>query len=67
MCLCVCYSNGGKHEGLDIECTDGSKVYAPFDVVITRQAKPYGNNNAIDNGLMLSGEGGRGLQLTHLQ
>ncbi|XP_001332975.2 leukocyte cell-derived chemotaxin-2 [Danio rerio] len=46
-----------KHMGLDIVCTDGAYVYAPFDVRIIGRAKPYGNNNAIDDGITLMGEG----------
>ncbi|XP_056328266.1 leukocyte cell derived chemotaxin 2, tandem duplicate 1 [Danio aesculapii] len=46
-----------KHMGLDIVCTDGATVYAPFDVKINGRAKPYGNNNAIDDGISLSGGG----------
>ncbi|XP_060783163.1 leukocyte cell derived chemotaxin 2, tandem duplicate 1 [Neoarius graeffei] len=51
--------NGGKskHSGLDIVCADGATVYAPFDVTITRKAVPYTHNNAINNGLQLSGGG----------
>ncbi|XP_073778216.1 leukocyte cell derived chemotaxin 2, tandem duplicate 1 [Danio rerio] len=45
------------HMGLDIVCTDGAYVYAPFDVKINGRAKPYGNNNAIDDGISLSGGG----------
>jgi len=32
-------------------------VYAPFTGKIDKQARPYGNGNAIDNGLQLSGSG----------
>ncbi|XP_035194646.1 leukocyte cell-derived chemotaxin-2 [Oxyura jamaicensis] len=46
-----------KHKGVDVVCTDGSAVYAPFAGKIDRQAKPYGNSNAIDNGIQLSGGG----------
>uniref|UniRef100_A0A8C4SJZ6 M23ase beta-sheet core domain-containing protein n=1 Tax=Erpetoichthys calabaricus TaxID=27687 RepID=A0A8C4SJZ6_ERPCA len=49
--------NGRKHGGVDIKCGDGSTVYAPFDATLTGQARPYGNGNAIDNGVGLSGQG----------
>ncbi|XP_078390011.1 leukocyte cell-derived chemotaxin-2-like [Cetorhinus maximus] len=45
------------HLGVDVICSDGSKVLAPFTGRMVRQAKPYGNNNAIDNGAMLEGSG----------
>ncbi|KAJ8337826.1 hypothetical protein SKAU_G00367920 [Synaphobranchus kaupii] len=46
-----------KHKGLDIVCADGATVKAPFDVKIIRKAVPYGNGNAIDNGVKLEGGG----------
>ncbi|XP_034162025.2 leukocyte cell derived chemotaxin 2, tandem duplicate 1 isoform X1 [Pangasianodon hypophthalmus] len=46
-----------KHEGLDIVCADGATVYAPFDVKINRKAVPYRENNAINDGIELSGQG----------
>ncbi|XP_072485975.1 leukocyte cell-derived chemotaxin-2-like [Notamacropus eugenii] len=46
-----------RHDGVDVECTDGSTVYAPFTGKIVRQVKPYSKNNAINNGIMLSGGG----------
>ncbi|KAM9373199.1 leukocyte cell-derived chemotaxin-2-like [Phaethornis superciliosus] len=46
-----------KHKGVDVVCTDGSEVYAPFTGNIDKQAKPYGNGNAIDDGIQLSGSG----------
>uniref|UniRef100_A0A8C1HTV9 Si:ch211-132p1.4 n=2 Tax=Cyprinus carpio TaxID=7962 RepID=A0A8C1HTV9_CYPCA len=51
--------DGGKrkHEGLDIVCADGATVYAPFDVKLNGKAAPYTKNNAINNGINLSGEG----------
>uniref|UniRef100_A0A3Q3JN46 Leukocyte cell-derived chemotaxin 2 like n=1 Tax=Monopterus albus TaxID=43700 RepID=A0A3Q3JN46_MONAL len=47
------------HKGLDIKCSDGSAVYAPFDVTLNGRAIPYGDPNkaAIDNGISLTGEG----------
>ncbi|XP_016347500.1 leukocyte cell-derived chemotaxin-2-like [Sinocyclocheilus anshuiensis] len=53
-------SRGGgkrKHEGLDIVCADGATVYAPFDVKLNGKAAPYKKNNAINDGINLSGEG----------
>ena len=51
--------DGGKrkHEGLDIVCADGATVYAPFDVKLNGKAVPYKKNNAINDGINLSGEG----------
>ncbi|XP_009975003.2 leukocyte cell-derived chemotaxin-2-like [Tyto alba] len=48
---------GRKHRGVDVVCEDGSVVYAPFTGKIDKQARPYGNGNAIDNGVQLSGSG----------
>uniref|UniRef100_A0AAY4CAR3 Leukocyte cell-derived chemotaxin-2 n=1 Tax=Denticeps clupeoides TaxID=299321 RepID=A0AAY4CAR3_9TELE len=47
----------GKHKGLDIVCADGSTIYAPFDVKLNGKAVPYRHNNAINNGIKLSGAG----------
>ncbi|XP_065546439.1 leukocyte cell-derived chemotaxin-2 [Lathamus discolor] len=57
---CGGYNNprgGRKHKGVDVVCKDGSEVYAPFTGNIDKRARPYGNNNAIDNGVQLSGSG----------
>lgn len=48
---------GRKHKGVDVVCEDGSEVYAPFTGNIDKRARPYGNNNTIDNGVQLSGSG----------
>jgi murein DD-endopeptidase MepM/ murein hydrolase activator NlpD len=32
---------GHKHEGVDIEATEGETVFAPFDGTLTRVVKPY--------------------------
>ncbi|XP_020847059.1 leukocyte cell-derived chemotaxin-2 [Phascolarctos cinereus] len=45
------------HNGVDVECKDGSTVYAPFTGTIIRQVKPYRKNNAINNGVLISGGG----------
>ncbi|XP_050984189.1 leukocyte cell-derived chemotaxin-2 [Labeo rohita] len=51
-------NNGkGKHEGLDIVCADGATVFAPFDVKLNGKAVPYRVNNAINDGVNLSGGG----------
>uniref|UniRef100_A0A8D0FPG7 Leukocyte cell derived chemotaxin 2 n=1 Tax=Strix occidentalis caurina TaxID=311401 RepID=A0A8D0FPG7_STROC len=50
---------GRKHRGVDVVCEDGAVVYAPFTGMINKQARPYGNGNAIDNGVQLSGSGTR--------
>ncbi|KAF5880208.1 leukocyte cell-derived chemotaxin-2-like, partial [Clarias magur] len=49
--------DGGKrkHLGLDIECSDGATVYAPFDVTLKGKSVPYKHNNAINDGIQLSG------------
>ncbi|XP_026869978.2 leukocyte cell-derived chemotaxin 2 like [Electrophorus electricus] len=46
-----------KHMGLDIICSDGATVYAPFDVKLTGKAVPYKKGNAINDGVSLSGGG----------
>ncbi|OPJ88171.1 leukocyte cell-derived chemotaxin-2 [Patagioenas fasciata] len=48
---------GRKHKGVDVVCEDGAVVFAPFTGTIERQVRPYGNGNAIDNGVQLSGSG----------
>lgn len=53
------YRGSRKHRGVDIECRDGSKVYAPLDLTITRQSTPYGygTNSAINDGIAFTAEG----------
>ncbi|XP_025974050.2 leukocyte cell-derived chemotaxin-2 [Dromaius novaehollandiae] len=48
---------GRQHRGVDVVCEDGATVYAPFTGKINRQVRPYGNGNAIDDGVQLSGSG----------
>ncbi|XP_045432620.1 leukocyte cell-derived chemotaxin-2 [Pipistrellus kuhlii] len=51
-------SRGSRpHQGVDVLCSDGSTVYAPFSGRIVRQAKPYRKNNAINDGVQISGGG----------
>ncbi|XP_013856723.1 leukocyte cell-derived chemotaxin-2, partial [Austrofundulus limnaeus] len=47
------------HEGLDIVCSDGSTVYAPFDVTLNGRLTVYTDPNkaAINEGINLRGEG----------
>uniref|UniRef100_A0A9L0IS21 Leukocyte cell derived chemotaxin 2 n=1 Tax=Equus asinus TaxID=9793 RepID=A0A9L0IS21_EQUAS len=47
------------HQGVDVLCSDGSTVYAPFTGMIVAQEKPYKDKNAINNGVRLSGRGKR--------
>lgn len=52
------YSRSPRHHpGVDVLCSDGSVVYAPFTGTIVGQEKPYRSKNAINNGLRLSGRG----------
>ncbi|XP_075399233.1 leukocyte cell-derived chemotaxin-2 [Tenrec ecaudatus] len=44
------------HRGVDVVCSDGTTVYAPFTGKIVRQAKPYRKENAINNGVQISGQ-----------
>ncbi|KAL3062053.1 hypothetical protein OYC64_010051 [Pagothenia borchgrevinki] len=53
-------SRGARlHKGLDIVCSDGSIVYAPFDVTLNGKVTVYTDPNkaAINSGINLSGEG----------
>lgn len=51
---------GRQHKGLDVECEDGSAVYAPFDVTLHGRLTVYTDRNkeAINEGINLRGEGG---------
>uniref|UniRef100_A0A3Q1FLH2 Leukocyte cell derived chemotaxin 2 n=1 Tax=Acanthochromis polyacanthus TaxID=80966 RepID=A0A3Q1FLH2_9TELE len=50
-----------RHQGLDIECRDGSTVYAPFDVTLVRKVivykDPEKKKTAINEGIQMRGEG----------
>ncbi|XP_038159118.1 leukocyte cell-derived chemotaxin-2-like [Cyprinodon tularosa] len=53
-------SRGGRlHKGVDIECSDGSVVYAPFDVTLHGKVIVYNDRSkaAINEGINLRGEG----------
>ncbi|XP_074475531.1 leukocyte cell-derived chemotaxin-2-like [Sebastes fasciatus] len=56
------------HKGLDIVCSDGSVVYAPFDVTLNRKVIVYTDpaKAAINNGINLSG-GGLCFKLFYIQ
>ncbi|XP_036403579.1 myeloid protein 1-like [Megalops cyprinoides] len=57
---------GGRHSGLDIVCSDGALVYAPFSGTIVRRSRPYGNGNAIDDGIQIQ-SGGLCVKLFYLR
>nr|XP_025037023.1 myeloid protein 1-like [Pelodiscus sinensis] len=48
-----------RHKGVDVVCSDGSTVYAPFSVMIDRRVNPFspGKNKPINNGIQLRGSG----------
>uniref|UniRef100_A0AAZ1XJF7 Leukocyte cell-derived chemotaxin 2 like n=1 Tax=Oreochromis aureus TaxID=47969 RepID=A0AAZ1XJF7_OREAU len=47
------------HQGLDIKCSDGAAVYAPFDVTLNGKLTVYTDPTkaAINEGINLSGQG----------
>ncbi|XP_063338465.1 leukocyte cell-derived chemotaxin-2-like [Pelmatolapia mariae] len=47
------------HQGLDIKCSDGAAVYAPFDVTLNGKLTVYTDPKkaAINEGINLSGQG----------
>uniref|UniRef100_A0AAX7TT68 Leukocyte cell-derived chemotaxin 2 like n=1 Tax=Astatotilapia calliptera TaxID=8154 RepID=A0AAX7TT68_ASTCA len=47
------------HQGLDIKCSDGAAVYAPFDVTLNGKLTVYTDPSkaAINEGINLSGQG----------
>uniref|UniRef100_A0A672GUN1 Leukocyte cell-derived chemotaxin 2 like n=1 Tax=Salarias fasciatus TaxID=181472 RepID=A0A672GUN1_SALFA len=49
----------GRHQGLDIRCSDGAEVYAPFDVTLHGKLLVYNRPEkaAIDQGINLRGGG----------
>lgn len=51
--------NQKPHQGVDVLCSDGSTVYAPFNGMILGQEKPFRNKSPINNGVRLSGRGKR--------
>ncbi len=57
-CL-LCFRGSRHHQGLDIVCSDGSVVYAPFDVTLHGKVIVYTDpaKAAINSGINLRGEG----------
>lgn len=57
----MCCRGDRVHKGLDIMCTDGSTVYAPFDVTLHGNVIVYKDQAkaAINQGINLRGEGQR--------
>ncbi|NWI14990.1 MIM1 protein, partial [Crypturellus soui] len=46
-----------KHVGVDVICSDGATVYAPFSGQLSGPIKFFHNGNAIDDGVQISGSG----------
>nr|XP_005999822.2 PREDICTED: leukocyte cell-derived chemotaxin-2 [Latimeria chalumnae] len=47
----------GAHKGVDVECSDGSVVNAPFDGEIIKRVVPFNKNSSINNGILVEGGG----------
>lgn len=47
----------GKHTGVDVICSDGATVYAPFSGELSGPIKFFHNGNAIDDGVQIRGSG----------
>lgn len=58
MFLMETFSGDRTHKGLDIACSDGAVVYAPFDVTLNGGVIVYTDptKKAINNGINLRGE-----------
>lgn len=48
---------GRSHRGIDIVCSAGNTVYAPFPGKIIRNVRPYGNGKPHDIGVLIHGTG----------
>ncbi|NXL88277.1 MIM1 protein, partial [Alectura lathami] len=48
---------GAKHEGVDVICSDGATVYAPFSGELSGPIRFFHNGNAIDDGVQIRGSG----------
>lgn len=59
--LLLCLSGGRTHQGLDVVCSDGADVYAPFDVEVNGALRVYVDPTnakiAINKGINLQGGG----------
>ncbi|KAM4526332.1 leukocyte cell-derived chemotaxin-2-like [Fundulus diaphanus] len=53
------FRGGRLHKGLDVVCSDGSTIYAPFNVTLHGKLAVYTDPNkvAINEGLNLRGDG----------
>jgi len=47
----------GKHRGVDVICSDGATVYAPFSGQLSGPIKIFHNGNAINDGVQIRGSG----------
>ncbi|NXK25450.1 MIM1 protein, partial [Arenaria interpres] len=47
----------GKHAAVDVICSDGATVYAPFSGELSGPIKFFHNGNAIDDGVQIRGSG----------
>ncbi|NXP86819.1 MIM1 protein, partial [Passerina amoena] len=47
------HSGKGKHVGVDVICSDGATVYAPFSGQLSGPIRFFHNGNAIDDGMQL--------------
>ncbi|NXJ13140.1 MIM1 protein, partial [Odontophorus gujanensis] len=45
---------GEKHKGVDVICSDGATVYAPFSGQLSGPIRFFHNGNAIDDGVQIS-------------
>ncbi|OWK60332.1 Myeloid protein 1 [Lonchura striata] len=52
-------SSKEKHMGVDVICSDGATVYAPFSGQLSGPIRFFHNGNAIDDGVQIMGEGKR--------
>lgn len=66
-CL-LCFRGSRVHQGLDVVCSDGSVVYAPFDVTLHGKVIVYNDPTkaAINSGINLRGEG-RSSRMYHIK